>query len=390
MGERTTLHSEHGALGARMVEFAGWEMPIQYAGLIDEHRAVRNAAGLFDLGHMAQFTIAGPGAAEALESAVVSAPTRLAVGGAQYSLIVDAAGGMLDDLVIYRLEQECFLLVANASNRAVVARELRARLAAPVTVSDPGAARGLIAIQGPFSEGILAPLLELADGLSLGEMPGYTVSHGRVTGIKLGASAQDGTLLIARTGYTGEDGFELYVDGSTAPALWRGLLAAGGAAGLQPIGLGARDTLRLEAGMPLYGNELRVDLTPYDVGLGRVVRLEKERPFVGDDALRQRSKAAASMGRCLVGLRITGRGIARHEYVVQDEHGMAIGHITSGTHSPTLGVPIAFADVAASAGAFEHGRRLSVLVRDLPIAAEVVAVPFIPKRTKRRAIGGAR
>jgi aminomethyltransferase len=310
------------------------------------------------------------------------------VGGAQYSIIVASDGGMLDDLVIYRLETHRFLVVANAVNGEVVARELRARIGAPIEIVDHGSSRGLIAIQGPASETMLAPLVRLDSGHALADLPFYAIEGGCLGRGSFDNGVQTYPLLVARTGYTGEDGFELYLDADDAPAVWDTVLAAGGPAGLQPIGLGARDTLRLEAGMPLYGNELRADLTPYDVGLGRVVRLDKGHPFVGDAALRRRAAAAEGTGRRLVGLRITGRGIARHGHAVLDERGAPAGTVTSGTHSPTLGVPIALADLSAAAGDCPPGRTLSVLVRDLPIAAEVVAVPFVAKRTRRRTPGG--
>ena len=358
-----------------MVEFAGWEMPVQYAGVIQEHRAVRSAAGLFDLSHMGEIEVSGAGAGAALDAALVSEPSSLAVGRAQYSIIVDERGGMLDDLVVYRTAVESWLVVANASNRATVVAALQDRIRGTARVRDLSDETAMIAIQGPLSLEILAPLVELDDASALGDLRGYASRHGRFGPAKIAA-------LIARTGYTGEDGFEIYTAASEAAALWRQLLAAGTHVGAQPIGLGARDTLRLEAGMPLYGNELRRELTPYDVGLGRVVRLGKSGDFVGRTALATRSTAGELSGRRLVGLRVTGRGIARHGYGVRLPGGAVVGSVTSGTHAPSVGAAIALADLAAAAGPWEEGRKVEIEVRGEWIAAEVTPVPFIRRPTK--------
>ena len=369
---RTPLYAEHVALGARMVDFAGWEMPVQYRGVIDEHRAVRSAAGIFDLSHMGEIEVKGQGAGAALDYALVSSPSTLVVGRAQYSIVVDVDGGMLDDLVIYRTDPERWLVVANASNRQVVAEALRERVGAAATVRDLSDETAMIAIQGPLSLELLESRVTLDGASPLAAMRGYAAQHGRVGAARYPA-------LVARTGYTGEDGFELYVAAEDAVPLWRELLAAGEQHGLLPIGLGARDTLRLEAGMPLYGNELRRELTPYDVGLGRVVRLDKAGDFVGKSALLARSGAPKGEGRTLVGLRVTGRGIARHGYAVRTPEGVPIGTITSGTHAPSLGYPIAFADLVASAGEWEPGHPLEVEIRGERIAAVVAPVPFVPR-----------
>ncbi len=376
---RTPLYAEHLALGARMVDFAGWEMPIQYAGVIAEHQAVRSKAGIFDLSHMAQIHVRGAGAAAALDAAVVSQPSSLAPGRAQYSIIVDSAGMMIDDLVIYRRAEDAFLVVSNASNGEHVARELGTRIGSAAAVSDQSPDAALIAVQGPAAVAILTPYVQLADAKPLDSLAGYASSEAH-----LRIDERQVACMIARTGYTGEDGFEIYLAGVDASATWRALLTVGASAGLQPIGLGARDTLRLEAGMPLFGNDLRSDLTPYDVGFGRVVRLDKPGDFVGATALRARSSASPDVGRQLVALRVTGRGIARQGYAVLSESGESVGTVTSGTHSPSLGQPIALADVAAAAGPWSVGRSVAVRVREESVAAEVVALPFVPKRSKRR------
>lgn len=376
---RTPLYAEHLALGARMVDFAGWEMPIQYAGVIAEHQAVRSKAGIFDLSHMAQIHVRGAAAAAALDAAVVSQPSSLAPGRAQYSIIVDSAGMMIDDLVIYRRAEDAFLVVSNASNGEHVARELGTRIGSAAAVSDQSPDAALIAVQGPAAVAILTPYVQLADAKPLDSLAGYASSEAH-----LRIDERQVACMIARTGYTGEDGFEIYLAGVDASATWRALLTVGASSGLQPIGLGARDTLRLEAGMPLFGNDLRSDLTPYDVGFGRVVRLDKPGDFVGATALRARSSASPDVGRQLVALRVTGRGIARQGYAVLSESGESVGTVTSGTHSPSLGQPIALADVAAAAGPWSVGRSVAVRVREESVAAEVVALPFVPKRSKRR------
>ncbi|RLT28474.1 MAG: glycine cleavage system aminomethyltransferase GcvT [Chloroflexi bacterium] len=378
--QRTALYEEHLTLGARMVDFAGWEMPVQYVGVIEEHRAVRTGAGLFDLGHMGEIRVSGPGAGAALDYALVSTPSALVVGRAQYSMIVNEAGGILDDLVVYRIGDEEWLVVANASNRVVVAAALRERVGGSATVVDESDNTSMIAIQGVTSEEILGSLIAEKERPVFRALRNYSVAtmHLEVSGAAI-------TALIARTGYTGEVGYEIYVENAHAVALWRALLAAGSTISngtpFQAIGLGARDTLRLEAGMPLYGNELRQDLTPFDVGLGRVVKLDKPDGFVGSGALAARSARGERFGRVLIGLRVTGRGIARHGYEVRRPGGATLGLITSGTHSPSLGYPIALADLDAEAAPFTPGEPLEVLIRGEGVAAEVIGVPFILKRS---------
>ena len=378
--QRTALYEEHLTLGARMVDFAGWEMPVQYAGVIEEHRAVRTGAGLFDLGHMGEIRVSGQRAGAALDYALVSTPSALAVGRAQYSMIVSEAGGILDDLVVYRIADAEWLVVANASNRTVIAAALRERVGGSATVADESDNTSMIAIQGVTSAEILGSLIPEEERSAFHALRNYSAATMRleVAGVAM-------TALIARTGYTGEVGYEVYVENAHAVALWRALLAAGSAIShgtpFQPIGLGARDTLRLEAGMPLYGNELREELTPFDVGFGKVVKLDKPNGFVGSGALAARSARGERFGRTLVGMRVTGRGIARHGYEVRRPGGATLGLITSGTHSPSLGYPIALADLDAEAAPFTRGEPLEVLIRGEGVAAEVTGVPFIPKRS---------
>ena len=373
---RTALFEEHLNLGARMVDFAGWEMPVQYAGVIEEHRAVRASAGVFDLGHMGEIWVRGPQAGAALDRALVSLPSALNPGRAQYSIIVNETGGMVDDLLVYRVADEEWLVVANASNAERVAALLAQRIGTTANVSDESASTAMIAVQGPQSGDLVASLFDAEEADAVRALRNYACrsSKALIGGVQI-------PLLVARTGYTGEDGFEFYLASDHAVSLWRALLTpdTSGAPAPQPIGLGARDTLRLEAGMPLFGNELREELTPFDVGLGRVVKFNKGEGVVGDAALTARAAAGARAGRALVGLKITGRGIARRGYEVHQPDGGLIGHITSGTHSPTLGYPIALADLDASASPYPVGEPLDVLIRGERVAAVVTGVPFVPK-----------
>ncbi len=355
----TPLLERHRALGARLIDFAGWLMPVQYAGILEEHRSVREAAGLFDLSHMGELFVEGADAGTALAFALVTDPRTLAVGRAHYSMICAADGGILDDLIVYRLADDRFLVVANASNAQVVSDLLVERMAGfRAIVDDRSLATALVAIQGPRSLGIATK----ETGIDLAALRYYGIAEGQVAGIDA---------LVARTGYTGEDGFEVFVDTQRAVELWDALMTAGAGLGLAPIGLGARDTLRLEAGMPLYGNELDATTTPYDAGLGRVVKLAKPGDFVGRAALERADASGPS--RRLVGLIVRGRGIARHGYpVFADER--QTGVVTSGAPSPTLGVPIAMAYVAPADA--EPGTMLAVGIREARVAAEVVPLPF--------------
>jgi aminomethyltransferase len=355
----TALLEVHRALGARLIDFGGWLMPVQYTGILEEHRAVRERAGLFDLSHMGELFVEGDEAGDALAAALITDPRTLAVGRAQYSLICAPDGGVIDDLIVYRLGDQRFLVVANAGNAATVSEELGRRLADwRAILDDRSLVTSLVAIQGPRSAEILATLTDI----DLGSLKYYAIAEGSVAGIPA---------LVARTGYTGEDGFEIFVDWDRGPDVWNAIAEAGKAADIIACGLGARDTLRLEAGMPLYGNELGRDVNPYEANLGRVVKLEKPGDFVGREALQAAS--AETPDKLLVGLVITGRGIARHGYPVLAGD-RRTGVVTSGTHSPTIGKPIAMAYVAPTDAA--PGTLLAVEVREQPVSAEVVPLPF--------------
>ena len=356
---QTPLTSRHAALGARLIEFGGWLMPVQYTSILEEHRAVRERCGLFDLSHMGELFVEGPTAGAALAAALVSDPPSLKVGRAHYSMICAPDGGIIDDLIVYRLAEERFLVVANAGNAAVVSDALAERLAGTAAIlDDRSLATGLVAIQGPRALDALRPLTDV----DLDALRYYAIAEGQVAGIPA---------LVARTGYTGEDGFEVFVDTARTGEVWDALLAATLAHDGVPVGLGARDTLRLEAGMPLYGNELDRTTTPYDAGLGRVVKLGKTGDFVGRAALEKADRDGPS--RRLVGLIVEGRGIARHGYPVHVGDRVS-GVVTSGTQSPTLGQPIAMAYVAPGDG--EPGTVVDVEIRDARVAARVTELPF--------------
>ncbi|HET7677130.1 MAG TPA: glycine cleavage system aminomethyltransferase GcvT [Candidatus Limnocylindrales bacterium] len=358
---RTSLHETHRSLGARLIEFGGWEMPVQYSGIIEEHRAVRERAGLFDLSHMGELWLTGPQAGDALAYALVTDPPRLKPGRAHYAMLCAPDGGILDDLIVYRLAEQRFLVVPNAANRETVADALRERIAAfEAELDDASLRTALIALQGPRAAVVLGPLTDV----DLDALRYYSIAEGSAAG----AQAH-----IARTGYTGEDGFELFVAWQEAPAVWQRLLDAGREAGVVPVGLGARDTLRLEAGMPLYGNELDRETNPLEAGLGRVVKFDKPADFVGRAALER--VAAEGPRKTLVGLVLRERGIGRHGYPVHRRgEADACGVVTSGTASPTLGVPIAMAYVPPDQG--EPGTMVEVGIRAARAAAEVVPMPF--------------
>jgi len=352
----------HERLGASLTSFAGFSMPLRYTSETAEHLAVRRAAGLFDLSHMGEILVTGPDAGAALDYALVGNLSSLAPGRARYTMICAADGGVLDDLVVYRQGEGEFMVIANASNTATVYGELAARAEGhEVLVADATDEYALIAIQGPASAGILGPLT----GLDLSAMKYYAGAFGDVAGRPA---------WVARTGYTGEDGFEIFCRPSDAEAVWEALMAAGAPAGLVPAGLAARDTLRLEAGMPLYGNELGPEVTPFEAGLGRVVKFDKPGDFVGRSALLAR--AAEGPRVVLAGLTMRSRRIPRHGYPVVADDADRVGTVTSGAPSPTLGVPIAMAYLEPG----DHPG-LAVDIRGQAAPADLTDLPFYRRST---------
>ena len=365
----TALEAVHRSLGATFTDFAGWQMPVRYDSDLAEHRAVRDSAGIFDLSHMGEIHVRGPQAGAALDHALAGKLSAMSVRRAKYSLLLTEDGGVIDDVITYRLAADHFLVVANASNAEVDAQELTVRAKGfDAEVDDASDRTSLIAVQGPASEQILLDAL-LGDGGGvegitaddLTSMKNYRFAEGSYRG-------QD--LLIARTGYTGEDGFELYLPGELATALWEQLTAAGGDR-LTPCGLASRDTLRLEAGMPLYGNELGRDLRPAQTGMGRIVALTSKEDFVGRAGIEATDLSDRPV---LVGLVAEGRRAARAGAQVRDTEGREVGAITSGALSPTLGHPIAMAFVHA--GVSEPGTELVADVRGKDLPVRVARMPF--------------
>ncbi len=360
MSNPSPLHAVHEALGASFTDFAGWAMPLRYGSELAEHKAVREASGLFDLSHMGEIELTGPEAARALDYALVGYLSKVKPGRARYTMICDADGGVLDDLVVYRLATDHYMVVANASNAAVVAEALRERATGfAVEVNDRSATCALIAVQGPTS----AEIVRKVTGADLDKLSYYA-------SVPVTAAGHD--VLLARTGYTGEDGFELYSEAEHAEDVWNAITEIGQDHGLVPAGLACRDTLRLEAGMPLYGNELGPEFTPFDAGLGRVVKFEKPGDFVGREALERRKDNI--VGTVRVGLTSTGRRAPRHGYPVLDGDGNPVGTVTSGALSPTLGHPIAMAYVPTALS--EPGTALAVDIRGTTTPVEVVELPF--------------
>ncbi len=351
---RTPLYELHQSLGARLVAFAGFAMPVQYRSILAEHRAVRERAGLFDVSHMGQFDVSGPGAAASLEALLTCRVDTLRDGQVRYGLLCNEKGGVVDDVTVYRRDAEDFFLCVNAANIQTDYAWVEAHCGPGATLRDRSAEIGLLALQGPEARGILAPLCDL----ELAGLRRFRFAGGRVG---------DVPCLVSRTGYTGSDGYELYVDAAGAEELFRTLLEAGRPAGLEPAGLGARDTLRLEAAFPLYGHELDADTTPLEAGLERFVKRERG-GFVGADALETRP-----LSKRLVGFALEAPGVARADHALLSE-GREIGRVTSGAPSPTLGKSIGLGYVPPAFTAV--GTRLEVGVRGRHIAAVVVPTPF--------------
>ncbi|MFJ6156741.1 glycine cleavage system aminomethyltransferase GcvT [Pseudarthrobacter sp. NPDC092184] len=371
----TALYEQHKIAGASFTDFGGWQMPLKYSSELAEHHAVRNAAGLFDLSHMGEVWVTGPDAAAFLDYALAGKLSAVAVGKAKYSLICQEDGGIIDDLISYRRSEDKYLVVPNAGNAAVVAAALAERAASfDVVVDDVSAQTSLIAVQGPNAEAILLTLVPAEQHSLVTELKYYAAVE---VGITVNGTVQD--LLLARTGYTGEDGFEIYIPNEDAAGLWDALLEAGAGHGLIPAGLACRDSLRLEAGMPLYGNELSREGNPYAAGLGPVVSLKKESDFVGKAVLAELKElgAGSTSGRRLVGLKGLGRRAGRSHYPVLKD-GVVVGEVTSGQPSPTLGYPIALAYVDVEHA--EPGTALDIDLRGKPEPFEVVALPFYKRQ----------
>ncbi len=360
MAQRTPLYDAHVRAGARMVEFAGWEMPVQYEGILAEHAAVRERVGLFDVSHMGEVVFRGPRAFEDLQRLFTNDLARCADGQAQYGCLCRDGGGIVDDVVVYRRSPRDLLVCVNAANRAKDFEWLRDHAAA-AQVDNESDAWGQLALQGPRAVDTLQKLTSAR----LSAVGTYHFTDAEVAGI---------ACMLARTGYTGEDGFELFCAADRAPRLWAALMEAGEALGIRACGLGARDSLRLEMAYRLYGSDMDDTTTPLEAGLSWVVKLDKG-DFVGRDALRKQKEAGVP--RKLVGFTLTESGIPRHGYAVLQD-GKQVGNVTSGTKSPTLGTSIGLAYVPPGLAA--EGSTFSVDIRGRAAAARVVKTPFHVKK----------
>jgi aminomethyltransferase len=362
--KRTPLHAAHVRLGARMIGFGGWDMPVQYRGIVEEHRTTRAAAGCFDVSHMGEFEFRGRDAIQALQRLTTNDVGALKVGQVQYSLLCYEDGGIVDDLTLSRLGDDHYMMTVNAANIDKDWAWVTGRLEGQVEARNVSAETGLIAVQGLRAEGLVGRLSDV-DVTQIGY---YRFARGRVAGVPA---------IISRTGYTGEDGFELYVPAEKTEAVWEALLAAGKPDGVAPAGLGARDTLRLEMKYALYGNDIDQTTNPLEAGLGWVVKLGKGE-FIGKPAI-DHVKAEGPRRR-LVGFEMIDRGVARHGYRVLRD-GVEIGHVTSGSYGPSVDRYIGVGYVPAALSAV--GTEIEVEVRGRPQKARVATTPFYPPKVKK-------
>jgi aminomethyltransferase len=370
MGRRTPLYDRHVAAGARMVDFAGYDMPLVYSGIRDEHIAVRERAGVFDVSHMGEVTVTGPSAGDFVQQLVTNDVSRLVPNQLLYSVMCNESGGVVDDVIVMRgAEDNHFVIVVNASTREKDVVWIREHAGSDVDVDDRSDRLALIAVQGPRAVDILEPLARTDDGgPSLRELRPFFA-----TGVSLAGVTDSQFQRISRTGYTGEDGFEIYIDAHRAGQVWDAILEAGASSGLVPAGLGARDTLRLEAGLRLYGQDMDDDTDPFSCGLGWTVKLDKG-DFIGSDALRDLRQTPPHR---FIGLRLGPRTIARHGQPVIQE-GREVGVVTSGTFGFTVGAAVATASVEPD---FNKDGEVAVDIRGTRAPAEVVPLPFY-KRPK--------
>ena len=364
--KRTPLYNLHRELGAKLIDFGGWEMPVQYAGILEEHRAVRERVGLFDVSHMGELEFRGAGALAALQRLTCNDVARLADGRIHYSALLTERGTFVDDILVYRRSANSYLVVVNASNTPKdFAWASRHVADGEVRVENQSDSYALIAVQGPKAAG----LLRRVSTPDPTDLPYY--------GFREATTVCGATALVSRTGYTGEDGFEVYCGPEDAERIFRALLAEGKADGVQPCGLGARDTLRLEAKMALYGNDIDDTITPWEADLAWIVKMNKGE-FIGREALAAQKQAGVA--RRLAGFEMVDRGIARHGYPAKTPAGGGV--VTSGTHSPTLGKPIGLALLPAGAGAI--GAEFDVEIRGRDARARVIPTPFYKRPDARR------
>ena len=364
-GKHTPLFEYYKANGVKLIDFGGWEMPIQFSGILAEHEAVRERAGLFDCSHMGEIEIAGSEAEGYLNGLLTNDVSAMDIGQAQYNIICYPDGGAVDDIILFKMDEARYLLVCNASNTDKVFAWMQGNNRSAALLNNISDSIGLLALQGPAAAKILRELTD-ADLDAIGNY--HFIADQQVAGIP--------HVLISRTGYTGEDGFELYLAADRTESLWEKLLTAGETYGLLPCGLGSRDTLRLEAGMPLYGHELSEQINPLAAGLGFAVKTKKTHDFIGKTALAAIRESGPA--EKIVGFEATERGIPREGYKVFAAEGAEIGIVTSGTQSPTLKKSIGMALLKAEAAAI--GTEIEIEIRNKRIKATIIPKPFYKKR----------
>jgi len=364
MGKQTPLHDIHIKLGAKMVEFAGWEMPIQYTGVIDEHKAVREYAGIFDVSHMGEIELTGPDAFSVMQYLTPNDVSHLVDGQAQYSMLLNERGTVIDDIILYRIGPERFLIVVNASNTAKDFNWILSHSRGNVNIANVSDDYAMIAFQGPLA----AEILQTLTSADLSKIGHYHFAMGDVDGVS--------DCIIARTGYTGEDGFEIFCRPQYAVKVWTEIMERGKSRGIKPTGLGARDTLRTEMKYSLYGHEITDETNPFEAGLAWVVKLDQPDDFIGKEELKKIK--ASEPSRKLVGFKMLDRAIPREGYNIV-ANGKTVGRVTSGTMSPTLGEPIGIGFVPPNLA--EIGSKFSIDIRGKLKEAEVVKTPFYRRKT---------
>jgi aminomethyltransferase len=362
----TPLNNAHRKLGARMIDFSGWDMPVSYTSLLEEHRAVRERAGLFDVSHMGECRITGPDSIQMVNWLISNNSLNMRDGQILYSPMCNERGGCVDDLIVYRFGPEDFLLIINASNTEKDFLWIKEHTGEfRVTLTDESAQWGQLALQGPLAQEILAGLVDL----NLENMGFFTFLTGR-----LGETE----VILSRSGYTGEDGFEIYCPAQETPALWNIILDTGKKRGVLPCGLGARDTLRFEAALPLYGNELSDGISPLEAGLGRFVKFEGE-DFIGREALRNQKEKG--LPRCLVGFELIGKGIPRHGYSIYDRNENEIGVVTTGYAAPTVGKTVGMALIETDSAVLE--RKILIGIRNKMVEAVICDKRFYTRKYRK-------
>ena len=358
---RTPFYDKHKALGAKILPFAGYEMPITYAGVIQEHEGVRNAAGLFDVSHMGEFILRGPHALDLIQATISNDASKLVDGKVQYACFPNTEGGIVDDLLVYRIKEDQYMLVVNASNIEKDWNWLKKNDQWNVDMENISERTALLALQGPKATDILSKLTDT----DVAGLEYYTFAKGKLDGVE--------NVLISATGYTGAGGYELYFDEKHASQIWDALMEAGAEFGLQPTGLASRDTLRLEMGFCLYGNDIDDTTSPIEAGLGWITKFTK--PFVNHEALLNQKQQGTT--RKLVGFELKDKGIPRHGYDICNEAGEKIGEVSSGTMSPSLKIAIGMGYVPSALAS--PGSTIYISVRDKLLKAEVVKLPFLKK-----------